>query len=269
MLRALVVVSAVALGGCGGGVSTPPMKAKKGSVADATGRVSVPVPDGPSTPLIVDWQPEQRTDLETAIRQGVVVVRLDKKGLRILNGCTLHGDYGYLGVATKKEIIRLKTAQQVAANLPLTGGTLGIELGGELSRGATLDIRLAIVGKHSTTWNEVTTRDLAGGKSCARATHFIRGLTVGAFSMKMNAEERAKGHAKVLGQGGSTDHGKSSAVDTSDGKIEDCEKADPDAAKPPGQCRALVRIQLEPIAAGKSTDTPDKPDPEPRGCPDG
>ena len=265
-----LLVSAAVLGGCGGSVSTPPMEAKKGSAADATGRVSVPVPDGPSTPLIVDWQPEQRTDLEAAIRQGVVVVRLDKQGLRILNGCTLaHGDYGYVGVVTKKEVIQLKTAQQVAANLPLTGGTLGIELGGELSRGATLDIRLAIVGKHSTTWNEVTTRDLAGGKSCARATHFIRGLTVGAFSMKMNAEERAKGHAKVLGQGGSTDHGKSSAVDTSDGKIEDCEKADPDAAKPPGQCRALVRIQLEPIAAGKSTDTPDKPDPEPRGCPDG
>ena len=246
------------------------MKAKKGSAADATGRSTVLVTDGPSTPLIVDWQPEQRTDLEAAIRQGVVVVRLDKKGLRILNGCTLaHGDYGYLGVATKKEIIRLKTAQQVAANLPLTGGALGIELGGELSRGATLDIRLSIVGKHSTTWNEVTASDLAGGKSCERATHFIRGLTVGAFSMKMNAEEKAKGSAKVLGQGGNTDHGKSSEVDTSDGKIEDCEKADPDEPKPPGQCRALVRIQLEPIAEGTGTDTPDKPDPQPQGCPDG
>ena len=246
------------------------MKAKKGSVADATGRVSVPVPDGPSTPLIVDWQPEQRTDLETAIRQGVVVVRLDKKGLRILNGCTLaHGDYGYLGVATKKEVIRLKTAQQVAANLPLTGGALGVELGGELSRGATLDIRLSIVGKHTTAWNEVTASDLAGGKACQRATHFIRGLTVGAFSMKMNAEEKAKGSAKVLGQGGSTDHGKSSEVDSSDGKLEDCEKADPDEPKPPGQCRALVRIQLEPIAAGTGTDTPDKPDPQPQGCPEG
>src|SRR5688572_14913385 len=237
------------------------MKAKKGSAADATGRVSVLVPDGPSTPLIVDWQPEQRTDLETAIRQGVVVVRLDKKGLRILNGCTLaHGDYGYLGVATKKEVIQLRTAQQVAANLPLTGGALGIELGGELSRGATLDIRLSIVGKHTTAWNEVTAGDLAGGKACQRATHFIRGLTVGAFSMKMNAEEKAKGNVKVLGQGGSSDHGKSSEVDTSDGKIEDCEKADPDEPKPPGQCRALVRIQLEPIAAGSGTETPDKPD---------
>jgi TPR repeat protein len=248
------------------------MKAKKGSAADATGRVSVPVTDGPTTPLIVDWQPEQRTDLETAIRQGVVVVRLDKKGLRILNGCTLHGDYGYLGVATKKEIIRLKTAQQVAANLPLTGGALGIELGGELSRGATLDIRLSIVGKHTTAWNEVTTSDLAGGKACQRATHFIRGLTVGAFTMKMNPEEKAKGSAKVLGQGGSTDHGKSSEVDSSDGKIEDCEKADPDEPKPPGQCRALVRIQLEPIAGGtgKTVVTPVDPEPpkEP-GCPEG
>lgn len=274
-MRALtVVLSAAVLGGCGGGVSTPPMKAKKGSAADATGRVSVPVTDGPSTPLIVDWQPEQRTDLEAAIRDGVVVVKLDKKGLQILPGCKLaHGDYGYVGVVTKKEVIQLKSAQQVAANLPLTGGLLGAELGGELSRGATLDIRLAIVGKHSTTWHEVTPKDLAGGKACARATHFIRGITVGAFTMKMNAEEKAKGRAKVLGQGGSSDHGKSSAVDSSDGRLEDCDKADPDAAKPPGQCRALVRIQLQPLAGGgkKTIYTDPKPD-EPKpdvGCPDG
>ncbi len=275
MLRALLLVSAAGLGACGGGVSTAPMKAEKGSAAGATGRVSVPVSDGPSTPLIVDWQPEQRTDLEAAIREGVVVVRLDKKGLRILGGCRLaHGDYGYVGVVTKKEVIQLKSAQQVAANLPLTGGMLGAEIGGELSRGATLDIRLAIVGKHSTTWNEVTRKDLAGGKACARATHFIRGITVGAFTMKMNAEERAKAHAKVLGQGGNTDHGKSSAVDSSDGRLEDCDTADPDSPRPPGQCRALVRIQLEPIAGGESKTvyTPEKPDPQPdrpESCADG
>ena len=280
-MRALtILVSAAALGGCGGGVSTPPMKAKKGSAADATGRVSVPVSDGPSTPLIVDWQPEQRTDLEAAIREGVVVVRLDKKGLKILGGCKLaHGDYGYVGVVTKKEVIQLKSAQQVAANLPLTGGILGAEIGGELSRGATLDIKLAIVGKHSTTWNEVTAKDLTGGRACQHATHFIRGLTVGAFTMKMNAEEKAKAHAKVLGQGGATDHDKSSAVDSSDGKLEDCDNADPDAGKPPGQCRALVRIQLEPIAGGGKktiyTDPvgkpdPDKPDPDvTQGCAEG
>ena len=142
MLRALTfVVSAAALGGCGGGVSKPDMKATKGSAADATGRVAVAVTDGPTTPLIVDWQPEQRTDLEAAIREGVVVVRLDKKGLKILAGCKLqHGDYGYVGVVTKKEVIQLKTAQQVAANLPLTGGVLGAQIGGELSRGATLEL---------------------------------------------------------------------------------------------------------------------------------
>jgi uncharacterized protein len=257
---------------CGSGVSTPPMKAEKGSAAGATGRVAVPVSDGPSTPLIVDWQPEQRTDLEAAIREGVVVVRLDKKGLRIVPGCKLvHGDYGYVGVVTKKEVIQLKSAQQVAANLPLTGGLLGAELGGELSRGATLDIRLAIVGKHATTWNEVTRKDLAGG--CRGATHYIRGITVGAFTMKMNAEEKAKGQAKVLGQGGNTEHGKTSAVDTSDGRLEDCDQADPDAPRPPGQCRALVRIQLEPIAKGSgktvTVDPQPRPDPEPPGCPEG
>src|SRR5688500_11781456 len=97
----------------------PTPRRRRARAGRGAARATVLAPDGPSTPLIVDWQPEQRTDLETAIRQGVVVVRLDKKGLRILNGCTLaHGDYGYLGVATKKEVIRLRTAQQVAANLP-------------------------------------------------------------------------------------------------------------------------------------------------------
>ncbi|HUS68038.1 MAG TPA: tetratricopeptide repeat protein [Kofleriaceae bacterium] len=279
MLRALtLVVSAAALGGCGGGVSKAPMgKADKGNAADATGRVAVAVTDGPTTPLIVDWQPEQRTDLEAAIREGVVVVRLDQKGLKILPGCKLqHGDYGYVGVVTKKEVIQLKTAQQVAANLPLTGGVLGAQIGGELSRGATLDIKLAIVGRHATTWTEVTTADLAKGRACKGATHFVRGLTVGAFSMKMSAEEKAKADVKVLGAGGGSQHDASSAVDSSDGRIEDCESADPDAAKPPGQCRALVRIQLEPIVEATAEDeTPDKkPDPDvtpdvSQGCAEG
>src|SRR5690349_22946644 len=280
MLRALTfVVSAAALGGCGGGVSKAPLgKADKGNAADATGRVAVAVTDGPTTPLIVDWQPEQRTDLEAAIREGVVVVRLDQKGLKILAGCKLdHGDYGYVGVVTKKEVIQLKTAQQVAANLPLTGGVLGAQIGGELSRGATLDIKLAIVGRHATTWTEVTTADLAKGRACKGATHFVRGLTVGAFSMKMSAEEKAKADVKVLGAGGGSQHDASSAVDSSDGKIEDCESADPDAEKPPGQCRALVRIQLEPIMepTAEQEPPPDKnPDPDVKpdvtnGCPEG
>ncbi len=252
--------------GCAGPPKGPGT-AERGSAADASGRVSVPVPDGPSTPLIVDWQPEQRTDLEAAIREGVVVVHLDAKGLQILNGCKLaHGDYGYVGVVTKKEVIQLKSAQQVAANLPLTGGVLGAQIGGELSRGATLDIRLAIVGRHATTWTEVTRKDLTGGKPCAGATHFIRGLTVGAFTMQMSSEEKASARMKVAGQGADTEHGQSSAVNTSDGRLEDCDKADPDAAKPPGQCRALVRIQLEPIAEGEQATVyadPEVPAPRP------
>ena len=236
------------MGAAGCGPSVPPAGPKDMPRAgDATGRTTVPAVDGPSTPLIVDWQPEQRADLEEAIRDGVVVVRYDDKGLALLKGCRAAGEYGYIGVTSKTQVIRLESAEEIAANLPLSGAAIIGEIGADLERGATLEIALMMIGKKRTAWRNVTQQDLDG--RCDGATHYIRGLTVGAFAMHVGTRQKARAAAEIFRVGASGATGDLRSVESSDGKLEDCEQATPDSVSPPGQCAALLRIELEPVTA--------------------
>src|SRR6188768_2481695 len=93
-LQAAAALIVTLSAGCGPSL---PKQDSLPSAADATGRGSaVLVPDGPSTPLIVDWKPEQRADLEEAVHDGVAVVAFDDKGLRLLKRCHVEGEYGFL-----------------------------------------------------------------------------------------------------------------------------------------------------------------------------
>src|SRR4051794_10082769 len=70
-------------------------------------------------PLVVDWRPEVRADLEVAMRQGVAVVSYDCKHIRLLKDCSLEGSYGFMGITTKEQLVRLADADEIRANLPL------------------------------------------------------------------------------------------------------------------------------------------------------
>jgi TPR repeat protein len=200
------------------------------------------------SPLIVDWKPEERSDLEVAMRQGVAVVHYDCNAFRLLGDCHPDGIYGFIGVTRKEQVISLANADEAKANLPLNGGTLG----GGISTGSTLDIALLMIGKKSTTFADLTRDDLVG--KCDGATHFIRAATLGAFSMKTGTAGEVKTAAAIFGVGASAGSSSTKSVLNSDGDSSACNQADVDAPKPPSQCGALLRIQLEAIADAKSTD---------------
>jgi TPR repeat protein len=237
--------------------------------ANNTNRPTVLVVDGPSTPLVVDWKAEQRTDLEVAMREGVAVVHYDGKALELLRDCTLDGHYGFYGVATKQEVVRLKSADELNANLPFSGAGLAVDLGAKLSRGASLDVAMIIVGKTRTTWLSPTRADLKG--TCATATHFVRGATLGAFAMDLGDQSKARTAVEIfkIGASGSTEE--SRAISNRDGKLEACNTADPKKDSPPSQCNALIRIELSPLAdAPVATPSTQAPSPalalETRAC---
>src|SRR5688572_20173560 len=77
------------------------------TAADARKSQSVYVIEAQGQPLIVDWQPEIRGDLEVAMREGVAVVRFDEKGLKLLTDCKIDGKYGFIGVNTKEQVVSL------------------------------------------------------------------------------------------------------------------------------------------------------------------
>jgi len=215
------------------------------NVAEETGRSTVLAVSGPSTPLIVDWAPEMRADLEEAMHDGVAVVAFDPKGLRLLKRCRIDGKYGFVGVTTKYQLVQLESADEVRANLPLAGATIIAKLGAELEQGKTLDVAMAMIGKKRTTWRDVTNADLQG--DCAGATHFVRGATVGAFVLDTGTRGKARAAAEVLGAGASYATGGSKKVHNADGSLDACKLATPEGEKPPSQCAALIRLELEPI----------------------
>jgi uncharacterized protein len=276
VIIACSLAAAALMSGCGGGAHDA-MRPDQPTAAKATGRVSIPAVDGPSSPLVVDWKAEQRADLEEAIHDGIAVVAWDDKGLRLLKGCHVTGNYGYLPVQVKKDVVRLETADDVQANLPLGGIGLVGKIGGGFSSGTTLDIALAMVGKRRTTWNAVARDDLEG--NCDGATHYVRAILVGAFAMKTGSRAKAEAAVEIFGAGTSGQSSSSKDVDTSDGKLEACEKASGDEEKPPSNCGALLRLELEPIAkeGSHATAAPAKPEKESQevksvaveGCPPG
>lgn len=197
-------------------------------------------------PMIVDWQPEQRGDLEIAMRDGLVIVGYDKNGFRLLKDCHVNGNYEFMGMTRRERVVRFESADDVQANLPLGGLGIAAKIGGEFEQGATLDVAMVMIGKLRTTWRNVTPKDLVG--QCASASHFIRGATVGAFALDKGDRTRARAAAEIFGIGAGGGTANNSMVRIVDGQLNDCLSASPDAARAPAQCGALMRVELLPIA---------------------
>jgi hypothetical protein len=203
------------------------------------------------TPLIVDWKPEDRGDLEIAMKQGVAIVHYDCDSVKLLASCKVEGQYPFAGISRKEQVISLASADEAKANLPFNGG----QLGASIQRGSTLNIGLMMIGKSSTTVDQLDKSALSG--SCDGATHFVRSATLGAFAMKTATVGSVKAAAQVfaIGASGSSDSNRS--VSESDGDVDSCKKSNPDAKDPPGDCRALLRIQLVAIGEKASDQTGD------------
>jgi hypothetical protein len=232
--------------GCGSGALGNAVRGREKSVNEARGGEGAPTcGEAPKygAPLVVDWPSEQRGDLEVAMKQGVGVVAYDCKGVRMLPSCKVRGGYGFMGISLKKETIELKTADELAANLPL-GAT---KLGASLSSSSSIAVDLRMIGVNATTRTRLTRPELTG--DCAEATHFVQTATVGAFAVLQKTEGAvaASVSAPIGDVSGSSSSDKSRL--TGDGELESCEKWNPDSERPPAACKAVLRLQLTPIAS--------------------
>jgi TPR repeat protein len=249
---ALGLVSAAP--GCGGGTNAAAVvRPETSTAAQAIDKgPSTCGPTAPAEPLVVDLAPEQRGELEIAMKTGVAVVAHDCKSLRLLRDCHLAGSYAFMGMTTKEQMIRLENSDEIKANLPLSGAVLVAKLSGELQTGSTLDIALVLVGKRRTTWATATRSDLVG--QCDGATHYVRGAMVGAFAMQTGAHAHVSSVAEVFSAGASGASGSTKTVRNQDGKLDACSSANPDSEAAPSQCGVPIRLELVPVDAHKSTD---------------
>lgn len=243
ILGAATLSAAMSLG-CGGDVG----EALRPDDPTGQGALGVEGPKCGATPqyaepLVVDWDTGARTDLEVAMKGGLVVVAYDCKTVRILNGCKLDGSYQFAGVSRKEQVVQMTSSDELAANLPLSA----VKLSTEVKAGKSIDLAMVMVGKRSAPLYEATAEDLAG--ACDGATHFVRAANLGAFAMATGTVGKAAAAAEVWKIGASAKSESEKKAMNKDGSIDACNASTADAFDPPGECQSAIRLELMPIRA--------------------
>ena len=223
-------------------------------------------------PLVVDWKPEQRGDLEVAMQGGLAVVHYDCQSIRLLENCHVDGSYGFKGIVLKQQVVRLNDADEVKVNLPLSGAALAANLEGAAGRGSSLDLATALVGNRVSTRMSVTKADLTG--MCDGATHFVRGANIGAFVLEQGSKAEVKTAVQIFKIGAGGESKSSKLARQQDGDLESCATSSSETDKPPAKCGALVRLSLvaisdAPAGAAKPAAAPAGAKDEEDGCPAG
>ena len=249
--RVIVLALATAIPGCGPGATAQAVRPEDKTAHEALGETpatsSLTCSKAPDKgePLIVDWKTAEQLDLTVTMQKGVAVVAYDCKSIRLLKDCGVKGTYGFTAVpSVLEEAVQIDDADEVQANLPLGG----VSLSGEVSRGSSIDIALAYVGKQSALNEAVTKTDLKGSE-CAAATHYVRGATVGAFVLATGTKGKVRAAADIFGAGASGESSSTKKKLNSGGDVKACRAVKAGLEKPPEGCGALIRLDLFALGA--------------------
>ena len=207
-----------------------------------------------TTPLVVEWPSAQRGELEALRAKHVVAVRYTGCDLEILPRCAPRGRYAYVPLTAKHERVRLRDESELYANLPLSA----ISLSGKLRSSGELDIDMNVVGRFDAEGD--IGHDVLGSE-CSGATHFVAGITTGAFTFVAGAADETGADAKVAGFGAGGSSKSSYEILNKDGDSAACASAKADDKVPPFGCGALLRVELVPIGAPNQLAMPACPAP--------
>lgn len=202
-------------------------------------------PGNHATPFIVDLPPDRRSDVELALRHGTTVVSYDCKELTVLSDCTVGGEYLYEGLTIREQVISINDEEELRANLPLGGLGIASQLGADFTRGRTLDVALAIVGKRTSAKRRVIRSELEG--SCGAATHIVRSSHVGAFALDTGERGELKVAATLFGTGAGSRSAHSKRAVNRDGSLEACRHPSPSTSNEKPDCAAPLRLELVPL----------------------
>lgn len=224
---------------CKAGAVGEVIEPDKPTAARAVGELECSDDQSMAEPLIVDWGSDDRTDLEVAMRDGIVVASYDCNSFRVLDNCRAGSGYKFAGVSRKEDVIQIVGQDELHANFPL--GAAKFEAG--LDRSSAIDVALVTVGKHRALKGKVVRTDLEG--DCEGATHFVRSAVVGAFAVGTGTRGHAAAVAEVfkLGDVGGSSTSEQQSLNR-DGDLSACSAANPLDEAPPPQCQSLLRVEL-------------------------
>ena len=215
-----------------GGPPAPTLEPPKFEPKNETKAQLVP---GADRPLVVEWPASDRGQLEALAKRGVVLVRYDGRAMELLDECVGSEHYEYVGLTPKQFVESVSNEDELKAKLPIGA----VQLGAELRRSGKLNVRMTIVGRYEAPGAG------ASAARCAKATHAVRAITVGAFELFAGASAAVEGGASARGLGaavGGAARGQHQTL-SADGTEAACASSRSDAHPPQG-CAAMIRVEL-------------------------
>lgn len=204
---------------------------------------------GQTRPLIVEWSAPDRAALEALAKHNQLVVQFEGCTLVPLRQCRAPAQpYGYTPITPKDEVVSMKNAEELYANIPVHA----VELEGKLQQKGQLHAAMRIVGMYEAHGVVPAVDQLQG--DCTGATHVVTALTVGAFEFSAGSADEASVKAEVFGAGAGARKAGERETLSRDGDVNACNAAKSDDKGPPDRCGALLRLEVATLqAAGKNT----------------
>jgi hypothetical protein len=238
----LLVVIAVALAlsasGCGGGALPQAVIPNGGHDTSSLAKCSVAASH--DQPLVTEWPASYKARLEAMLQSGAVAVEYSGCELKIVDRCKVAGTYAWRKTTLSTDTTDIRDEDELFAKLPLGAAALEGELktSGSLHVQTTVSGQMQLVGKAA---DDATT-----GAECARATHLVTALSIGAFKLVAGGKVNAKAGASaglVLDAHVGTNQTKETLREA--GNPASCERAT--STEPSPDCRSPIQIFLTPI----------------------
>lgn len=249
-LRSLSTVTSlvcISLAGC-----SPPLVVETPTVEQVEEVATCKVAKDPLNPLIVEWPGTSKVALDSTSKHGFVIVSYAGCTLKVLQGCSARGRYGFTGVTPARDSLRIATESDLYARLPLGAASLK----GELGTGSALDLQYVAVGERRA---EGRPGELEG--DCEGATHYVERMTLGAYALDAIASGSVSGGIDVQGAGVGGSRSEQLRRIRGSGELAKCgdhAPSDEGTALTSG-CGAILQIGLAPLRTAASA----KPRPEP------
>jgi hypothetical protein len=190
-------------------------------------------------PLVTEWPAPYKARLEALLQGGAVAVEYSGCDLKIVDRCRLSGSYAWKKTTLSTDTTDIEDEDDLYAKLPLGAASLSGQLktSGSLHVQTTVSGQLQLVGK--------ATEDATHGAECARATHLVTALSVGAFKLVAGGKAKVSAGVEVGRVGGGASTAQSRSILRAAGEAANCERATKDEPSP--ECRSPIQIFLTPI----------------------
>lgn len=203
-----------------------------------------------SSPLLTEWSAAEKANLEVMLRSGAVVVAYSGCSMRLLPECRVPGAYRWLRTTPSRDLLEINNEDELYAKLPLGAASLEAEL----SRAGNLSVETTVSGQIKLEGASVRDVPLVG--ECARATHVMTALSLGAFSLTAGGAVSGKASASAMSVRAGGGASRELKLLRGAGKAESCSQSSDES--PHADCASPLEAFLTPLPGrGEEEGPPD------------